>query len=137
MANHSPATTMKPKNQTRKASVLAAITSPLASLKIGSTRVPQLKQANGAGEEQDAGDAFGGDDQRINDLPQHGIGDRPVHQRIAGEGRVHAQHMLHEQIVGAVIGEVVEGDEQAEGSEREAHHDLGVARDQHERAPPA
>src|SRR6516165_10113107 len=39
--------------------------------------------------------------------------------------------MLHEQIVRAVVGDVVEGDEQAEGGEHKAHHDLGVPRDEH------
>jgi hypothetical protein len=50
---------------------------------------------------------------------------------LPGKGRVHAHHVLHEQIIRAVIGDVVEGDEQAEGREHEAHDDLGVARDQH------
>ena len=57
-----------------------------------------------------------------------GVGERT--RRIT---TVHARQgtSTREQIVGAVIGEVVEGDEQAEGGEREAHGDLGVARDQH------
>src|SRR5262249_10206653 len=46
-------------------------------------------------------------------------------------GRVHADHVLHEEIVRAVIGDVVEGNEQAEGGEHKAHHDLGVACNQH------
>src|SRR5262245_3178689 len=39
--------------------------------------------------------------------------------------------MLYEQIVPAVVSDVVEGDEQAEGGEHKAHHDLGVPRDEH------
>ena len=68
-------------------------------------------------------------------VPQHRVGDRAVHQRVGRKGRVHAQHMLHGQIIGAVIGDVVEGDEQAEGGERKAHDDLGVAGHQHGKPP--
>ena len=33
---------------------------------------------------------------------------------IVGEGRVHAEHMLHEHVVAAVVHDVVVADEQAE-----------------------
>src|SRR5262249_27927070 len=39
--------------------------------------------------------------------------------------------MLHEQIVPAVVSDVVVGDEQAEGGEHKTHHDLGVQHDEH------
>ena len=91
-----------------------ATTRVLAALKTAPWRVARLNEANGAGEEEQAGQALGGDDQRVAQLPQRRIRDRPVHQSVAGEGRVHAHHVLHEEIVRAVVGEVVEGDDQAE-----------------------
>src|SRR6185312_12110959 len=95
--------------------------------------VTGLEEADSAGEIENAGDAFGDNDGCVSCAPEHRIGDRPVHQRVAGISRVHAHHVLHEQVVRAVIGYVVEGDEQAKGGKHQAHDDLGIARDQHDK----
>ena len=39
--------------------------------------------------------------------------------------------MLHEEVVRAVVGEIIEGDKQAEGREAKSHRDFGVTGDQH------
>ena len=74
---------------------------------------------------------FADDDQHKGRMPKLGTVDRPVHQGVAGIGRVHAHHMLHEQKIGLVVADIAERCQQTEDREARDHHDLGDTGDVH------
>jgi hypothetical protein len=112
---------MKPKNQTKNPTVSPTMAHSLAIRRACS---PEFQRAVG---QQHRGHCFAEDDQPISSVPHPWLTDCAIPGGIAGEGGVHAQHMLDEIEVGAVVRDIVEHSHEGEGGKREDHCDFRVA----------
>ena len=127
--NHSPPTTMKPKNHSAKPQHEAGDGDVLRGVELGGeirARVPQLQGAEHA---KHAGEQFGGDDAGVGRVVQGGAGDGAPGERRVGEHGIHRHHVLHEGVVGAVVDDVVDADEQREQPDQQHQQDLRDAHD--------
>jgi hypothetical protein len=102
----------------------------LGAVEVDSRPVTRLPHSQAAQEEKESRNDLRADDKHIDHLPGDGARDRPIFESAVGKCRVHAHHMGDEDVVRMRIEDVVEGDEQTKGRERQAHGDLGEASDQ-------
>ena len=89
------------------------------------------EQPPGADPAQHGGERFGGDDESIGEMVQGRIGDRAVADPGMGKNGIHRQHVLHEGKIGAVVGDIAEGDQAGVQRQRRDQHDLGDAHCDH------
>ena len=108
----------------------------LGAMKRSSAGVQAAQQSDGAHPAQQRGERFGGDDESVSDVMQRWRGDRTIGRIRTRKHRVHRQHVLHERVVGSVVGQIAEGDKGGEQSDRPDHDDFRGANGDHQAAPP-
>jgi hypothetical protein len=96
----------------------------LEALGGGSEVAEQVVGALGEGER---GQGLGGDDGDVGGVPEGRVGDGAGAEGVGGEGRVHAEDVADEFVVGVVIDHVVVGDDEGEGGEGGDEEEFGEA----------